>query len=125
MAAGGHRKIQRKCSDGFVWILFSGAPWHLLPDGYHPYQTCHRYFQSWTGKRCWVYGTLIWPEMEQTLKEHFAKAKIISMVGDRTYASDPLDKRLKGKGIELICTVQPVPDKMQDTAWQKAHALQI
>ena len=40
--------------------------------------------------------------VEQTLKDRFAKAKIRRLVGDRAYDSDPLDKKLKRKGIELI-----------------------
>jgi transposase len=40
--------------------------------------------------------------VEQTIKERFVKVKIRRLVGDRAYDSDPLDKRLKRKGIELI-----------------------
>jgi transposase len=43
-------KDPREVLNGIIWILFSGAPWHMLPDGYPPYQTCHRYFQGWTRK---------------------------------------------------------------------------
>jgi transposase len=34
--------------DGILWILRTGAPWKDLPDRYPPYQTCHRWFQTWT-----------------------------------------------------------------------------
>lgn len=34
--------------NGIIYILFSGAPWHLQPAEYPHYQTCHRYFQAWT-----------------------------------------------------------------------------
>ena len=40
--------------------------------------------------------------VEQTIKERFSKKRITRLVGDRAYDSDPLDKRLKKKGIELI-----------------------
>lgn len=43
-------KDPRDVLNGIIWILFSGAPWHLLPEAYPPYQTCHRYFQTWTRK---------------------------------------------------------------------------
>ena len=38
--------------DAIVWILRTGAPWADLPSRYPPYQTCHRWFQTWsaTGK---------------------------------------------------------------------------
>lgn len=45
----GHpHRDSREVMSGVVYILFSGAPWHLLPKEYPPYQTCHRYFQMWT-----------------------------------------------------------------------------
>jgi len=40
--------------------------------------------------------------VEQTIKERFSPKRITRLVGDRAYDSDPLDKRLKKKGIELI-----------------------
>ena len=45
---GRPRRDPREVMSGIVYILFSGAPWHLLPKEYPPYQTCHRYFQAWT-----------------------------------------------------------------------------
>jgi transposase len=45
---GRPRRDPREVMSGIVYILFSGAPWHLLPREYPPYQTCHRYFQRWT-----------------------------------------------------------------------------
>lgn len=40
--------------------------------------------------------------VEQTIKERFSTTKITRLVGDKAYDSDPLDKHLKAKGIELI-----------------------
>ena len=37
----------RAVLDGVLWVLQTGAPWHALPAGYPPYQTCHRRFQQW------------------------------------------------------------------------------
>lgn len=37
----------RDVTDGVLWILRTGAPWHDLPERYPPYQTCHRRFQQW------------------------------------------------------------------------------
>lgn len=45
---GRPRKDPRAVLNGIIWILFSGAPWYMLPKYiYPPYQTCHRYFQRW------------------------------------------------------------------------------
>ena len=40
--------------------------------------------------------------VEQTVKQRFIKAKITKVGGDKADDSDPLDKELKAKGIELI-----------------------
>jgi transposase len=40
--------------------------------------------------------------VEQTIKQRFSRARIRKLVGDRAYDSDPLDKKLKTKGVELI-----------------------
>lgn len=40
--------------------------------------------------------------VERTLKKCFSRAKIKRLVGDKAYDSDPLDKKLTAKGIELI-----------------------
>ena len=47
---GRPRRDARAVLEGILWILYSGAPWHRLPKDYPPYQTCHRYFQTWTRK---------------------------------------------------------------------------
>jgi transposase len=39
--------------------------------------------------------------VEDTLKQRFSKEKIRRLTGDRAYDSDPLDRKLKRKGIEL------------------------
>lgn len=42
----------REVFEAVLWILRTGAPWAELPKRYPPYQTCHRWFQTWskTGK---------------------------------------------------------------------------
>lgn len=40
--------------------------------------------------------------LEETIKKRFAKTNIRRVVADRAYDSDPLDERLRRKGIELI-----------------------
>jgi transposase len=42
----------REVLEAVLWVLRTGAPWAELPNRYPPYQTCHRWFQTWskTGK---------------------------------------------------------------------------
>lgn len=37
----------RNVLQGILWILKTGARWKDLPERFPPYQTCHRYFQTW------------------------------------------------------------------------------
>ena len=32
-----------------LWILNTGAQWHMLPQSYPNYKTVHRRFQTWCG----------------------------------------------------------------------------
>ena len=34
------------CSEAVLWILNTGAQWHMLPQTYPNYKTVHRRFQS-------------------------------------------------------------------------------
>lgn len=40
--------------------------------------------------------------MEKTLEDRFVNELPEKLIGDRAYDSDPLDERLKQKGIEMI-----------------------
>ncbi len=44
---GRPRRNPRDVLNGILWILRTGAPWKDLPPRYPPYQTCHRWFQTW------------------------------------------------------------------------------
>ena len=39
----------RQVLDAVLWILDTGAQWHMLPQYYPNYKTVHRRFQQW----CW------------------------------------------------------------------------
>ena len=37
----------RRVQEAVLWILNTGAPWHMLPQSYPNYKTVHRRFQTW------------------------------------------------------------------------------
>ena len=37
----------RKVLDAVLWVLNTGAQWHMLPQSYPNYKTVHRRFQQW------------------------------------------------------------------------------
>ena len=44
----GHKPVPaRDVLDTVLWILNTGAPWHMLPQCYPNYKTVHRRFQQW------------------------------------------------------------------------------
>ena len=44
----GRRPIPtRRVLEAVLWILNTGAQWHMLPQGYPNYKTVHRRFQRW------------------------------------------------------------------------------
>ena len=46
--AGRPPREPRGMVEAALWILRTGAPWADLPRRYPPYQTCHRWFQTWS-----------------------------------------------------------------------------
>ena len=44
---GRPRREPRDVLNGILWVLRTGAPWKDMPPRYPPYQTCHRWFQTW------------------------------------------------------------------------------
>lgn len=45
---GRPQKHPREVLNGILWVLKTGAQWHRLPANYPPYQTCHRWLQTWS-----------------------------------------------------------------------------
>jgi transposase len=44
----GRKPIPTRCVlEAVLWILNTGAQWHLLPQSYPNYKTVHRRFQTW------------------------------------------------------------------------------
>jgi transposase len=50
---GGQWKDHRRCVNGILWILNSGAPWRDLPGRYGPFQTVHRRHLRWRRDGTW------------------------------------------------------------------------
>jgi transposase len=43
----------RRCLEGILWVLHSGAQWKDLPRPFPSYVTCWRRFVEWTDDRVW------------------------------------------------------------------------
>ena len=74
---------KRQVLNGIIWICRTGAQWNEMPDKYPPYQTCHRYFQTWVQVGVW--DKVLW-EIARDLKER-GKIDITECFIDGTFAS--------------------------------------
>ena len=102
----------RAVLESVLWILNTGAQWHLLPQCYPNYKTVHRRFQQWCQRE--VLREIL-TQLANTLRDEGAideresffdfymlEAKPEHLIGDRAYASDGLDDDLKQDGVNLI-----------------------
>ena len=54
-AAGGRRRIDdRRCFEGILWVLRSGARWKDLPRQYPSPSTCWRRLRDWEEQDVWL-----------------------------------------------------------------------
>ena len=60
----------RKVLEAVLWILNTGAQWHMLPQSYPNYKTVHRRFQQWCQNEV-IRGALT--ELANTLRDHVAE----------------------------------------------------
>src|SRR5262245_16018599 len=89
----GRKPTPTRCVlEAVLWILNTGAQWHMLPQSYPNYKTVHRRFQTWCRDEV----------LRRVLTDVANEAKPENLIGDRAYDSDPLDAELRKDGIEMI-----------------------
>ena len=87
--------------DAALWILATGAQWHLLPQCHPNCKTVHRRFQQWCTSE--VLRSVV-TDLANALREHGAVAPD-NLIGDRAYKSDKPDeelRELRRDGLEMI-----------------------
>lgn len=98
-ARGRPRQDIRSVANGILWICRTGAQWKDMPERYPPYQTCHRYLQTWVRSGTW--DKVLW-SLARDLKDR-GKIDITECFIDGTFASAKkggfiLEKLKKAKG---------------------------
>ena len=106
----------RHVLEAVLWILNTGAQWHMLLQTYPNYKTVHRRFQT----LCMTIMAIVDRHgLPLSVSTHAAnhhevrlvqlcfdfymiEAKPENLIGDRAYDSDPLDEELRNDGIEMI-----------------------
>jgi len=96
----------RRVLEGVLWILNTGAQWHMLPQCYPNYKTVHRRFQQWC--RDEVLRAVL-TDLANDLREQGAIDERESFI-DATFAAAKgggaeIGKTKRGKGVKIMAIV--------------------
>ena len=93
----------RAVLEAVLWILNTGAQWHMLPQCYPNYKTVHRRFQNWCRSK--VLRNVL-TDLANTLREEGSIDESESFI-DATFASAKgggagVGKTKRGKGVKIL-----------------------
>jgi len=93
----------RRVLEAVLWILNTGAQWHMLPQSFPNYKTVHRRFQHWCRQE--VLRNVL-TSLANTLREQGDIDERESFI-DATFASakgggDGIGKTKRGKGVKIM-----------------------
>lgn len=96
----------RKVLDAVLWILNTGAQWHMLPQCYPNYKTVHRRFQHWCRNEIL---RAVLTDLANTLRDEGSIDESECFI-DATFASakgggDAIGKTKRGKGVKIMAIV--------------------
>jgi transposase len=96
----------RAVLEGVLWILNSGAQWHMLPQCYPNYKTVHRRFQNWCEREIL---RKVLTDLANELRERGAIDEREAFI-DATFASakgggDAIGPTKRGKGVKIMAIV--------------------
>jgi transposase len=93
----------RKVLEAVLWILNTGAQWHMLPQGYPNYKTVHRRFQQWCEQE--VLRDVL-TDLANTLRERGAiderEAFIDAMFASAKGGGEDIGPTKRGKGVKIM-----------------------
>lgn len=93
----------RQVLEAVLWILNTGAQWHMLPQCYPNYKTAHRRFQNWCREE--VLRDVL-TDLANTLRDEGVIDERESFI-DATFASakgggEEIGKTKRGKGVKIM-----------------------
>jgi transposase len=96
----------RAVLEAVLWILNTGAQWHMLPQSYPNYKTVHRRFQQWCERQ--ILREVL-TKLANALREQGEIDESESYI-DATFASakgggDEIGKTRRGKGVKIMAIV--------------------
>ena len=96
----------RKVFEAVLWILNTGAQWHMLPQCYPNYKTVHRRFQHWCQQEVL---REVMTDLANTLRDEGALDDSECFI-DATFSSakgggDQIGPTKRGKGVKIMAIV--------------------
>jgi transposase len=96
----------RRVLEAVLWILNTGAQWHMLPQSYPNYKTVHRRFQQWC--RDEILRAVL-TDLANELRDQGVIDEREAFI-DATFASakgggDEIGKTKRGKGVKIMAIV--------------------
>jgi len=96
----------RRVLEAVLWILNTGAQWHMLPQGYPNYKTVHRRFQQWCREE--VLRNVL-TDLANTLREEGEIDESECFI-DATFSSakgggEEIGPTKRGKGVKIMAIV--------------------
>ena len=96
----------RAVLEAVLWILNTGAQWHMLPQGYPNYKTVHRRFQRWCRQEVLRHvltdlANTLRDEGEIDESECFIDATFASAMG----GGEAIGPTKRGKGVKIMAIV--------------------
>lgn len=104
---GGRPRVKpRKCLEGVLWVLRTGARWKDLPRQYPSPSTCWRRFKKWTESGVFL---KIWKKLLQQLDD-FRDINWEEAIADGTFSpakkgGDEVGNTKKGKGTKIMLMI--------------------
>jgi transposase len=104
--AGRRPVATRRVLEAVLWILNTGAQWHMLPQCYPNYKTVHRRFQNWCRNE--VLRAVL-TDLANTLRDEGAIDESECFI-DATFSSakgggEQIGKTKRGKGVKIMAIV--------------------
>lgn len=96
----------RRILEAVIWILKTGAQWHMLPQSFPNYKTVHRRFQKWCVSE--VIRNILCDLANQAREQdagEFDEAYIDAMFVPARMAGEEIGYGYKGKGTKIMAIV--------------------
>ena len=96
----------RKILEAVLWILNTGAQWHMLPQCYPNYKTVHRRFQNWCRQEI-LRDLLVDLANELRAEDELDESEcfIDAMFSPAKGGGDAIGKTKRGKGLKIMAIV--------------------